>query len=50
MSNCFKEDILSLEGRGSGVDVGVREDGGRNLYEEVCLLCNAGCLVVEVAG
>lgn len=47
MSNCFKADILFLEGKGLG---GVCTCGGRNLCEEVCLLCNAGSLVLEVAG
>lgn len=51
MSNCFKADILFLEGKGSGVGVGGGFTcGGRNLCEEVCLLCNAGSLVLEVAG
>lgn len=51
MSNCFKADILFLEGKGSGVGgVGVHVWGGGNLCEEVCLLCNAGSLALEVAG
>lgn len=48
MSNCFKADILFLEGNGLGVGVTVHVRG-RNLCEEVCLPGNAGSLVVEVA-
>lgn len=47
MSNCFKADILFLEGKGLGGEGGVHAWKGRwwwggVICEEVCLQCNAG--------